>query len=80
MKEATLNTEPLTSPSCVEEIENAAKAVNGVDQESVNVLIDSNKVKFDYDPEKVSIKDIENAITALGYLVVNVDTKEKESE
>ncbi len=77
MKEATINTEHLTGSSCVPEIKEAAKSLDGVDEESVNVMINSNKIKFDYDPAKVSIEDIENAITALGYLVVNVKTKDK---
>ncbi len=69
MKKATLQLETLTCPSCMQKIENATKALNGVDKESVKVMFNSSKVKLDFDDEKVSIEDVEKAITALGYEV-----------
>lgn len=57
----------MTCPSCVLKIENATKSLAGVDRDSVKVLFNSSKVKFDFDEAKASITDVENAITRLGY-------------
>ena len=69
MKKATIQLETLTCPSCILKIEGALKSLCGVDKESINVSFNSSKVKLSYDEEKLSIKDIENAITKLGYEV-----------
>lgn len=69
MKKATIQLETLTCPSCLQKIDNAVKSLEGVDKESVNVLFNSSKVKLNFDDEKLSIDQIENAITALGYEV-----------
>ncbi len=71
MKKATIQLDTLTCPSCVQKIENATKSLSGVDKESVKVLFNSSKVKFDFDEEKLSVEDVEKAITALGYEVKN---------
>ncbi|MDO5689995.1 MAG: heavy-metal-associated domain-containing protein [Tissierellia bacterium] len=76
MKKATIQTEPLTCPSCVQKIESAAKSMEGVDKDSVKVLFNSSKVKFDFDEGKVSLEDVENAITALGYEVVKSQARD----
>ena len=69
MKKAVLQLDTLTCPSCVQKIDNAVKGLSGVDKESVNVLFNSSKVKLNFDEEKISTDDIENAITKLGYEV-----------
>ncbi|NLY73863.1 MAG: metal-binding protein [Firmicutes bacterium] len=69
MKKATIQLETLTCPSCMQKIDKAVKSLEGVDQESVNVLFNSSKVKLNFDEEKISIAQIENAIAALGYEV-----------
>lgn len=69
MQKATIQLETLTCPSCILKIEGALKSLAGVDKESINVSFNSSKVKLSYDEEKLSIKDIENAITKLGYEV-----------
>lgn len=69
MKKATIQLEALTCPSCIQKIENAVKALAGVEKESVNVLFNASKVKLNFDEEKVSIEEIEKAITSLGYEV-----------
>nr|WP_187350993.1 cation transporter [Capillibacterium thermochitinicola] len=61
--------ETLTCPSCQQKIEKAVKALAGVEKESVSVLFNASKVKLNFDEEKVSIDEIEKAITALGYEV-----------
>ena len=77
MQKASIQLEALTCPSCVQKIENAVKALNSVDKESVKVLFNSSKVKFDFDGEKLSLEDIEKAITALGYDIKKSQSKAK---
>ncbi len=75
MKKATIQLETLTCPSCVQKIENAVKSLNGVEKDSVKILFNSSKAKFDFDDEKLSVEDIEKAITALGYEVKKSQVK-----
>lgn len=77
MQKATIQLETLTCPSCAQKIENAVKSLNGVEKESVKVLFNSSKVKFDFDAEKLSLEDVEKAITALGYDVIKSQAKAK---
>ena len=67
MKTATIQLETLTCPSCIQKIEGAMKKLDGVDQESVNVMFNASRVKANFDEEKLTIEDIENAITKMGY-------------
>ena len=46
-----------------------------MDNESVKVLFNSSKLKFDFDDEKVNVKDVEKAITKLGYDVLKTQVK-----
>lgn len=69
MQKAIIQLETLTCPSCAMKIENATKALDGVDKDSMQVLFNSGKRKFDFDSEKVNLNDVENAITNLGYEV-----------
>ena len=75
MKNAIIQLEPLTCPSCVQKIEGAINSLDGVDKESAKILFNSSKVKLDFDSDKISIEDIENAITALGYQVLKSKVK-----
>lgn len=75
MQKATIQLETLTCPSCMQKIENGVKSLDGVDQKSIKVLFNSSKVRVEYDDEKVSIKDIENAIDKLGYEVIKSQVK-----
>ena len=77
MKNATIQLDTLTCPSCAQKIENATKSLSGVDKESVKVLFNSSKVKFDFDDEKLVVEDVEKAITALGYDVKKTQVKAK---
>ena len=70
MKKASIQLETLTCPSCAQKIENAVKATAGADKESVKVLFNASKVKFDYDEEKASINDFVKAIEKMGYEVL----------
>ena len=75
MQKATIQLEILTCPSCMQKIENGVKSLDGVDKKSIKVLFNSSKVRVEYDDEKVSIKDIENAIDKLGYEVIKSQVK-----
>lgn len=77
MKKATIQLGTLICPSCTQKIGSAVKSQKGVDKESVSVLFNSSKVKFDFDDETVSVGEIENAITALGYEVIKSQVKDK---
>ena len=67
MKKATIQLETLTCPSCIQKIEGAMKKLEGVDQDTVKVMFNASRVKANFDDEKVSIEEIEKAITTLGY-------------
>lgn len=75
MKKATFQLEALTCPSCALKIEGAAKALDGVEKESVKVLFNSSKVKLDFDESKLSVEAIEKAIESLGYEVKKSQVK-----
>lgn len=75
MKSATIQLEALTCPSCLQKIESAVKGVDGVDQDTVKVMFNASKVKLNFDDEKISIDDIEKAITAVGYEVQKSSVK-----
>ncbi len=75
MKKAVIQLGTLTCPSCVQKIDNSLKGLNGVDADSVKVLFNSSKVKLDFDDEKVSTNEIEDAITTLGYEVKSTRAK-----
>lgn len=75
MKKATIQLETLTCPSCMQKIENAVKSLDGIDKENLSVLFNSSKVKVNFDDEKISISDIENAISKMGYEVKKSQVK-----
>ena len=75
MQKATIQLETLTCPSCMQKIENGVKSLDGVDKKSLKVLFNSSKERVEYDDEKISIKDIENAIDKLGYEVIKSQVK-----
>ncbi len=77
MKTATIQLETLPWLSCALKIEKTVKSLDGVEKESVKVLFVSSKVKFDFDAEKLSLEDVEKAITALGYEVKKSQAKDK---
>ena len=75
MKSATIQLETLTCPSCMLKIEGALKGLDGIDKDSANVSFNTSKVKLNFDEDKVSIEDIEGAITKLGYDVIKSKVK-----
>ena len=75
MKSATIQLETLTCPSCMQKIEGALKGLEGVHGDTVKVSFNSSKVKLDFDEEKVTIEEIEDAISKLGYDVLKTKVK-----
>lgn len=75
MKKAVLQLEPLTCPSCLQKINNAVKKVDGVNDESVNVMFNASKVKFEFDEEKISVDLVKKAIEDVGYDVLKSSVK-----
>ena len=75
MHKATINLESLSCPSCLQKIENAVKGLNGVEKDSVKVMFNSSRVRTDFDPETVTIENIEKAIEDLGYPVIKSRVK-----
>ncbi len=75
MKSATIQLETLVCPSCMLKIEGALKGLNGVERDTVKVLFNSSKAKLDFDEEKITLAEIEGAITRLGYGVVKSTVK-----
>lgn len=75
MKSATIQLETLTCPSCMLKIEGALKGLEGIEKDSANVSFNTSKVKLNFDEDKLSIEDIEGAITKLGYDVIKSKVK-----
>ena len=70
MNKATIQLETLSCPSCMQKIEKAVKALDGIEKESVLVMFNASKVKANFDEEKVSLVEIEKTIENLGYEVI----------
>lgn len=75
MQTAVINLETLSCPSCLQKIDNAVKALDGVEQGSVEVLFNSSRVKTNFDSNVISIEEIEKAIEKLGYPVLRSRVK-----
>ena len=77
MKTAAIQLGTLTCTSCVQKIESALKSLDGVEKDSVKVLFNSSKAKFNFDDTKLTIEQLENAITVLGYDVKKSQIKNR---
>jgi len=75
MQKATIQLDTLTCPSCAQKIDSAVKLLVGVEKESVNVTFMTSKVKLTFDDTQLSVKEIEKAITSLGYDVKKCQVK-----
>lgn len=60
-----LRSKELTCPSCINKIEKALLALDGV--ENAKVLFNSGKIEVNHDAEKIKGADLEKAISAIGY-------------
>lgn len=75
MKSATIQLETLTCPSCMLKVEGALKNLDGIDKDTIKVSFNTSKVKLNFDENTVSIEEIENAITKVGYEVIKSKVK-----
>lgn len=75
MQKAVIQLDTLTCPSCALKIEGAVKSLEGINRDSVSVLFNSSKVKVDFDETKVSVDQIGEVITKLGYDVLKTNVK-----
>lgn len=69
MKNANIQLEALTCPSCLAKIEGAVGGLKGIDKDSLKVMFNASRVKVDFDEDVLSIDEIENSIQDLGYEV-----------
>lgn len=76
MKNITVQLETLACPSCVLKIESAIKSLKGINEDSIKVMFNASRVRFDFDSNIVSSNEIENAITNVGYEVKRVRIKD----
>ena len=76
MKNAIIQLETLTCPSCLQKIDGALKKLKGIEHESVQVMFNSSKVKFAFNSDEISIKTIENSIENLGYGIIKSSIKD----
>jgi copper ion binding protein len=63
-----LNVDGMSCEHCENAVKKAVGALNGVD--NVKVSLHDNTVSVEFNPEKVTIEDIKNAIDDQGYEVV----------
>ncbi len=75
MQKAVINLETLSCPSCLQKIENALKGLEGIKQESIEVLFNSSRVRVNFDADITTIEAIEKAIEDLGYPVIKSRVK-----
>ena len=74
METLTLNIQGMTCAACAKNIERTAKKLNGVEQASVNFA--SEKLYVSFDNAKVTLPDIQNAVSKAGYqLIIPAETK-----
>lgn len=76
MKKASIQLETLVCPSCSLKIEGALKQLDGVEKDSISVLFNASKVKFNFNDEIVSIDKIHAAIQKVGFEVLKSNIKE----
>ena len=65
MEEKRLNVEGMTCAACARAVERASKKLPGVENASVNFATE--KLNIVYDKNKVSLEDIESAVSKAGY-------------
>lgn len=75
MKLATIQLETLTCPSCLMKINKTVRSLKGVNKKSVDVMFNSSRVRVEFDEELLNVKDIEDAISNLGYEVLRSQVK-----
>ncbi|MDO5668630.1 MAG: heavy-metal-associated domain-containing protein [Corynebacterium sp.] len=65
MKKTTLRSDEFSCPSCVTKIETKLNGLDGVD--TAEVKFSSGRILVDHDPEKVTVRELVDAVAAVGY-------------
>ena len=81
IKRAELGVDGMTCASCSSAVERALKKLDGVSEASVNLA--TNRAAFSYDPAKVKLAQVREAITKSGYTPLDLateDTRDAEQE
>lgn len=65
LKKTTLRSDEFTCPSCIAKIETKLNGLDGV--ESAEVKFSSGRILVEHDPDKASIRDLVDAVAAVGY-------------
>lgn len=81
LKHAELGVDGMTCASCSAAVERALKKLDGVNDPSVNLA--TNRAAFSYDPAKVKLAQVRDAITKAGYTPLDLaaeDTRDLEQE
>ena len=68
-KKAEIKVSGMSCASCAINVEKSLKGLEGVDEANVN--IGTEKATVEYDPEKLKLAELENAVEEAGYGVVN---------
>jgi copper chaperone len=74
MKQAIIQLETLTCPSCIKKIETALGRMDGVS--GVKVQFHSSKVQVDYDEGTIVASKLQQVLTQLGYPVLRMSERE----
>ena len=64
----TIQMEELVCPMCAQKIETALQKTPGV--LSASVLYNASKAKVEFDESRISLEEIKDVITGLGYVVI----------
>jgi copper chaperone len=65
LKNTTLRSDEFTCPSCIAKIETKLGGLDGV--ESAEVKFSSGRILVSHDPQKVSVRDLVDAVADVGY-------------
>ena len=68
LKETSLQITGMTCAACANRIERGLKKMPGVESANVNLALEKSTIH--YDPDKISVKELEKKIEDLGYGVV----------
>lgn len=65
LRTTTLRSDEFSCPSCVTKIETKLNGLDGVD--NAEVKFSSGRILVRHDPEKVSVRELVDAVAAVGY-------------
>jgi copper chaperone len=74
-KRGTLQLETLACPTCMQKIEGAIRKVEGVSKESVKVLFNASKAKFEFDDAVTSVEEVSDSVRSIGYDVLKASER-----